>query len=183
MSLSSPHKIWTTAGNKPYEVAKPRIQLLFLSSKYPCARLTHHWSPENSDGFCTYPPCKEEGLIETAEHILLDCTAYTVARQSLTSLCLASQDRVIYQLVCTYMFSENFIQFLLDCSSLPPVIRAAQEHSDRIYSDLFYLSRTWCFGIHRERMKRLNKWKFRWFPPFPASTSLIPPYSSYIYSL
>ena len=36
MSLTAPHRIWTTAGGNPYEVAKARVQLLFLASQYPC---------------------------------------------------------------------------------------------------------------------------------------------------
>ena len=35
MSLDCPHKLWTTAGSNPFEVAKARIQLLFLSNQYP----------------------------------------------------------------------------------------------------------------------------------------------------
>ena len=69
MSLISPHKIWTTAGMKTHEVAKARIQILFLSSKYPCAKLARHWSPENDQGLCTNTPCKEERLLESVEHI------------------------------------------------------------------------------------------------------------------
>ena len=110
MSLSSPHKILTTAGNKPYEVSKARIQLLLLSSKYPCAKLTRHWSPEYSDGCCTHPPCKEQGLVETVEHMLLDCSAYTTVRQSLASLCLGSHDKVIHQITLS-----NFYLTALPC--------------------------------------------------------------------
>ena len=36
-SLSTTHPLWTSAGCKPYEVSKARIQLLFLGSQYPCA--------------------------------------------------------------------------------------------------------------------------------------------------
>ena len=50
-SLKSPHRLWTTAGEKPYEVAKARIQLLFLCSQYPCGSRTRHWSAE-SLGHC-----------------------------------------------------------------------------------------------------------------------------------
>ena len=161
MSLTSPHKIWTTAGNKSHEVAKARIQMLLLSSKYPCAMLTSHWGSENDQGLCTHPPCKEQMLQESVEHILLDCPAYTPTRQNLITMCLGKKDPVIHSLVCKYLFSSNFIQFLLDCSVLPLVVHYAQVHGEGIYRDLFYLSRTWCFALHRERMKRLNKWNFR----------------------
>ena len=36
MSLASPHRLWTSSGHNTYEVGKARIQLLFLSSQYPC---------------------------------------------------------------------------------------------------------------------------------------------------
>ena len=64
-----------------------------------------------------------------------------------------------------YFFGKNSIelvmQFLLDCSTIPEAIRCAQDHGCCIYDNLFYLSRTWCFAHHRERLKRLGKWKFR----------------------
>ena len=41
---------------------------------------------------------------------------------------------------------------LLDCSVMPEVIRSAQSHGSRVYDDLFYVGRTWCFAVHRERM-------------------------------
>ena len=77
LSLSTPHRIWTTAGQKPYEVAKARIQLLFLSGQYPCGSLTRHWSHENPQGFCTFPACHGSSQIETTEHILLLCQILT----------------------------------------------------------------------------------------------------------
>ena len=45
ISMTFPHKIWTIAGSNSYnEVAKARVQLIFMSSQYPCAKLTRHWS-------------------------------------------------------------------------------------------------------------------------------------------
>ena len=75
MSLSRPHKLWTTAGNNPFEVAKARVQLLFLSNQYPCAKVSRHWSAENPEGLCTYPLCHAQRLVESREHILLYCPA------------------------------------------------------------------------------------------------------------
>jgi hypothetical protein len=47
MSLSTPHKLLTSAGSKSYEVAKARIQLLFLANQYPSSKNTRHWSTQN----------------------------------------------------------------------------------------------------------------------------------------
>ena len=52
-----PHRLWVSADRNTYEVAKARIQLLFLSSQYPCAKLTRHRSHENPLGLCTNDLC------------------------------------------------------------------------------------------------------------------------------
>ena len=48
---------------------------------------------------------------------------------------------------------QDLMQLLLDCSSLPPVISAAQIYGEQISNDLFYIGRTWCFAIHCELLK------------------------------
>ena len=163
MSLASPHKLWTTAGKKSFEVAKARIQLLFLASQYPCGSLSKHWTPENPLGLCTFPDCHHKNLVETPEHVLLRCPAYTTTRKKNITICLKTQDPVSHRLVTSFLLSDStqkMMQFLLDCSVLPEVISGAQNYGKQIYDDLFYLSRTWCFSVHRERMKRLCKWNF-----------------------
>ena len=164
MSLKTPHRLLSSAGHKSYEVAKARIQLLFLSNQYPSNNHTRHWSPQNPQGICSYPPCLENNIIESNEHILLSCPAYTDTRVSLFLLCLRTKHPAIHQLIASILSSKShtkMMQFLLDCSSLPEVIRAAQVHGDQVYNHLFYLTRSWCFSLHRDRMKRLGKWKFR----------------------
>ena len=161
MSLSTPHRIWSTAGSNSYEVSKAKVQLMFLASQYPCAKLTRHWSTENPQGICSFQQCQDYGSIESPEHILLHCPAYSQTRQRIISLCLNMREQVSQQLVTLLLLSnssQKIMQFLLDCSAIPEVIHAAQIHGEQIYRDLFYLSRTWCFALHRERMKRLCKW-------------------------
>ena len=86
MSLASPHRIWTTAGQKCYEVAKARIQLLFLSSRYPCAKFSRLWSKDNPQGFCSFSHCQERQAVESPAHILLNCLAYASTRNSMIAL-------------------------------------------------------------------------------------------------
>ena len=160
MSLATTHKIWTTAGNKPYEVSKARIQLLVLGSHYPCAQYSRHWTPENPLGLCSFPMCMDHKLVESPEHILIHCPVYIATRQYLVSLCSNTSDPVSQFLMPKIMFSNMMMQFLLDCSALPLVIHFAQLFGDTLYKNLFYLSRTWCFSLHRERIKRLNKGNF-----------------------
>ena len=90
-------------------------------------------------------------------------TAYSHTRQRNISLCLNIRGQVSHQLVTLLLLSnssQKTMQFLLDCSAIPEVIHAAQIYGEKVYRDLFYLSRTWCFALHRERMKRLCKWNF-----------------------
>ena len=164
MSLTKPHKIWTTAGPKPYEVAKARIQLRFLGSQYPSAKHSLHWTPENPLGLCSFPDCQGKCIVESSEHILLSCPAYTTTRAKLICLCLRIKNPISHSLVTNIVLSNSnskIMQFLLDCTPIPEVIDSAQRFGDIIYNDLFYISRTWCFAIHRERMKRLCRWNFR----------------------
>ena len=163
-SLCKPHKLWEAAGSKSYEVTKARVQFLFLCSQYPCASLTRHWTSDNPLGLCTASPCREDEVIESPEHVLLYCPAYTSTRLNLLSLCLQLEHEVSHTLIVSYLLGKSeqqLMQVLLDCSSLPPVITAAQTHGPQIFNDLFYIGRTWCFSIHRERLKRLHRWNFR----------------------
>ena len=135
-----------------------------MTSQYPSAKFSRHWSPENPLGICSNGSCKEYEVIETSEHILLYCPAYNSARQNAIKLCLQIKNQHVHQLVTNFFITgpHKLLQFLLDCSVIPEVISMAQQHGNAIYNDLFYLGRTWCFGIHRMRMKRLCKWNFRW---------------------
>ena len=164
LSLTSTHRLWTCAGHKIYEVAKARIQLLFLSSQYPCGSRIKHWSPENSLGLCTFPICHDNCVEESPEHVLLHCPAYTSTREKMVSLCRSLANPVAGSIISEILegnSTKKIMQVLLDCSTLPEVISCAQLHGENIYRDLFYVSRNWCFALHRERSKRLGKWNFR----------------------
>ena len=163
-SIIKPHRLLTSAGNKMYEVDKARIQLQFLSSQYKCAQLTRHWSPANPNGLCTSPQCYEFNVVESLDHILLSCPSYNTTRQNMVNLILKLPNPVSHKIAVTHLLSKNtfkIMQMLLDCTTIPEVIRSAQIHGEKVYEDLFYIGRTWCFAIHRERMKRLQLWNFR----------------------
>ena len=147
MSLCKPHPLWTTAGSNPYEVSKAIQQARFLSGRYRTESLTRHWS-KSKNGYCQASTCYQ--VTENVEHILLHCTYYDNCRRNLKALWLSSTDPIIYQLVLEAFSSpsEYFLQFTLDCSTLPNVINASQCYGSKILDELFYLTRTWCFSIH-----------------------------------
>ena len=111
--------------------------------------------------YCLSPTCSNE--VESVEHILIHCRAYTECKRRLYSLWLSSPNPVVIKLV-TEAFSEEIeylLQFIIDCSVLPHVINAVQAQGPEILDDLFYLTRTWCYSIHRYRMKMLGRWIFQ----------------------
>ena len=67
-------------------------------------------------------------------------------------------------LVCQNIFEsilksseEQQVQFFLDCSVIPEVIKAAQMNNS-ILTLLFRATRTWCYSLHRTRLKMLGRW-------------------------
>ena len=146
-----------------YEVSKARIQLLFLSSQYPCEKRVRHWSGDNPEGFCSFISCREAGLVESPEHILLKCPAYSETRLRMITRSMRMRQAPTHTLMVKFLFSNTrkLMQLLLDPSGIPEVISCAQHYGEDIYSDIFYIGRTWCFSLHRERLKRLGKWNFK----------------------
>ena len=160
MNLTKPHPIWVTAGSNPYEVSKAIQQARFLSGRYRSAKLMRHWG-NNKDGFCLAPTC--HNTVESLEHILVQCKAYTESKTRLYSLWLSTRNKVVFKLVLEALSSETeyLVQFLVDCSVLPSVVKATQENGHVILKELFYLTRSWCFSIHKQRMKILGRWNFQ----------------------
>ena len=159
MSLKDPHPIWSTAGSNPYEISKAIQQARFLSGRYRTESLTKHWSM-NREGFCQSPTCNS--VVETVEHILIHCRAYTSCKKSLYSLWVSTPNPIVLGLVLEALSSETayLLQFILDCSVLPTVINATQKYGFMILEELFYLTRTWCFSVHKQRLMMLGRWKY-----------------------
>ena len=160
MSLTKPHPLWSTAGSNPYEIVKAIQQARFISGRYRSGCVTKHWSG-NNEGLCVAPSCTNQ--LETVGHILVNCSAYNDTKRRLYSLWLSTPNKTVLGLVLQALSSETdyLLQFILDCSVLPPVILATQTSGGHVLKELFYLTRSWCFSIHRQRMKYLGRWNFQ----------------------
>ena len=53
----------------------------------------------------------------------------------------------------------NKVQLILDPSVLPKVISTKQVEGPHIYDEIFHFSRSWCYSIHKKRLKLLGRWK------------------------
>ena len=160
MSLCKIHPLWSTAGSNPHEIYKAVQQARFLSGRYRSGNVTRHWSDE-SQGFYLYPTCTNQD--ETVRHVLVDCGAYNCCKSRLYSLWLSTPNKAVLSLVLEALSSEKsyLLQFILDCSVLPSVRSAVQVNGPQLLNDLFHLTRSWCFSVHRQRMKMLGRWNFQ----------------------
>ena len=135
-----------------------------LSRKYITDKLSRHWSV-NKSGLCSTPGCTGED-VGSLEHMLLFCPALADARQRIIALChkvaLENEDLTnILSSALNGQTTEMVMQFLLDCSSLPAVIILKQSGGNHLVERLFYISRSWCYSLHRSRMNKLGLFQYR----------------------
>ena len=128
-----------------------------LSGRYRTERLRRHWS-QNRDGHCLLPTCWETS--EDLEHILVRCPAHRQARARVLAMWtdyLATRPHLATVVEhYTALPGSHLVQFLVDPSVLPLVITLGQEHGEDAINALFYLTRTFCYSIHRCRLKHLG---------------------------
>ena len=168
MSLTKPHPIWSSCGSNPFECHKAVTVARMLSGRYLTDNLQRHWTPDNKEGFCLLPACQGQNSksLGTLEHLLLFCPALSHTRVKLLDLLLKiSVEHQALTTILSNAFTKpnhsTLLQLLLDCTSMPDVIHATQFSGDDLQNRLLYLGRTWCYAIHRERMKQMNLLKFR----------------------
>ena len=156
MSILRPHPMLLTSSHS-HEVNKMTVQLRMLSGRYRVGTLLKHFSPGHS-GVCEL--CGTE--IEDLVHLLLPrCPllkdrrtllveyAYTILGQSTTCINIFSE--------IINSNEETQVQFFLDCSVIPSIIRLSQNDKN-ILPLLFKVCRTWCYSLHRTRLKLLGRW-------------------------
>ena len=163
LTLSSPHPLWTSLDNNPYQAKAARIQAILLSGKYRSERLCRYWS-HNKEGFCLLQPCKNLRVYEDIEHIFIQCGGLTSERRRLETFTkdFLSDKPVLQPIVNTYLLktTDSYLrmQFFLDCSVLPLVISTFQTYGVIIHQQLFRISRTWCRSLHVARLKALGRY-------------------------
>ena len=156
MSLSRPHPILSTSPN-PYEVNKTVVQMRMLSGRYRVGSLTRHFAADNS-GLCEL--CGSE--VENLAHLLVQrCPLLVDRREALLDFAssVAQQSPLCLSILNTALAGgeEAWVQFVLDCSTSPDTIKASQSDPG-VLGILFKITRTWCYTLHRARLKLLGRW-------------------------
>ena len=160
LSLSAPHPLWTTCGSNPWEANEALVVSRMLSGQYISDWHARHWTRENPEGLCLL--CPGKGVPGTIQHLLLYCEALQDKRELIIShLRAQSQENDQLQLLLSNIFSsspEDQVQFLLDPSVTPVVISGCQMNLFCL-DDIFNLTRTFCYALHRRRMQMLGRFK------------------------
>ena len=164
MSLCDPHPMLVTAGASPYAVTMCTVQSIMLSGRYRTEELLSHWS-ESRSKFCKAPTCFGRSRSEDLPHILAFCPSLASTRRKLmvftfkysSSLTITDVRNLILKF-CSPAHPE-FSQFLVDCSTIPEVIATAQRYGPVVHEALFHITRTWCYALHRDRMRILGRWR------------------------
>ena len=164
-SLSKPHPIWSSAGSNPYEVEKACCQARMLSGRFRSCWLARHWSGDSS-GNCSLPTCRQDPTPGTISHILTTCEDLAPARLRIYSLWAEylKEYPLLLPIIINYTVNceqSQAVQFLLDCTVLPDVISLKQQHGQWVYDSLLYLTRSYCFSVHKSRLKLLGKWNLK----------------------
>ena len=160
-SLKVPHRIMSSAGS-PYEVTRAITVTRMLSGRYITCHRTRHWDKSNPTGACRLCPTVPgvDTPIGDLQHQLIFCPALQVARTRAVQLWAAHmvERPHLLPVVSHYTLGTlpDCLAFLLDPSSCPGTINAAQEHGQTVYQDCLYMSRVWCHSNHRLRMKMLK---------------------------
>ena len=157
MSLQRPHPMWASATSS-YHINKCVVTARMISGRYRCGTLLRHFSPTCS-GLCEL--CGEE--MEDLAHILLPrCPQLQDRKDILIQYALDRLEKLptaaaLFERLLYSQDTEKFVQFVLDPSAVQEVISAVQLQPD-ILSPIFRVTTTWCYAMHRTRLKLLGKW-------------------------
>ena len=160
MSLQTPHPLWTTSKHSVFETNKSVVVARLLSGRYVTDWHSRHWSA-NKEGFCLL--CPGKNIPGTLEHLLVTCDGLEEKRRLLSKyLYEQTEDKPQLRSLFLAMFRsslEDLVQFLLDPSVTPAVISGCQDNLFTLH-EIFSLTRTYCYGIHRRRLKLIGRFSF-----------------------
>jgi hypothetical protein len=158
-SLSQAHPIWTGSVGNSYECCKSTVLARMVSGRYRCETMCRFWS-SNKKGFCLAPTCHE--VPGDLEHLLTSCPALEHTRHQLHSLWCRKTVHLqpLHSLILQILGSSPAIQvrFILDCLSFPQLVHLIKLYGQSVQSLVFYLTRTWAYCTHREKLIMLGKW-------------------------
>ena len=143
-------------------INKSLVVTKMLSGQYRSDWHSRHWSKINKDGHCLL--CPGTNVSGTLEHMLVECPALDDKRRILLNFWnqQAEQNPHLQTLLKKVHSLETaqLVQFLVDPSAVSSVIAACQDGLLTL-SDVFSLTRTYCYGLHRRRLQLNGRFNSR----------------------
>ena len=140
-----------------------------LSGRYRTERQKRFWSG-NAHGNCQiHENCKTTP--ETLSHLLIKCPGLEGTRSRLLKSFLTDSPGPVKYLLSDILTlnDQQQTQFFLEPLSNPRVISLMQEIGSTITEKICYITRTFCFSLHRKRLIALGEWRGSGYPA-PAKT-------------
>ena len=160
-SLVAPHPMWEAAGSNAYEVNKTTVLARMISGRYRTDSLCRYWS-DNPQGYCLASTCNQ--TVGDLEHMLLQCPALQLVRNTITEMWLKRSTTVpdLQSLVLKVVASsaKKRMCFILDPTSMPDIVGLYQKHGMAVLDIVFYMTRTYAYGLHRKQLILRGKWPF-----------------------
>ena len=158
-SLLCPHPMWSSTAGNSFECSKSTVLARMVSGRYRTEAMCRFWST-NRSGFCLSDTC--QNVRGDLEHMLIVCPALEHTRHRLHSLwCRKTVEcPPLHRLILRILAStpETQVRFILDSTACPEIISLSQFYGQEIQDRILYLTRTWAFSIHRQKMKILGRW-------------------------
>ena len=131
-----------------------------ISGRYRSEDLTKHWTPSNRQGYCQAKTCVE--VAGSLEHILVECPALQQARNRQIKLWhdRSSKYPALHQMLGMVLASpaQVQVQFILDPSMFNGIIMLWEVHGQVILDHVYYLTRTYAYYLHREKLILHGRW-------------------------
>ena len=160
LGLTKSHPLFRTCSSSPREVEKATSQARLLSGRFRVEALSGHWTPWNKEGLCTLPECweTENSHKGTVEAFLMSCPSLSSTRDAMDTYCRSYITNRCPDLLPLLQkcLELDPVQFLLDCSTMAPVISAAQADGECVLFPLFKISRNYCHGLYTARVNLLR---------------------------
>ena len=106
------------------------------------------------------PSCwnTDEAHKGTVESFLLSCPSLSPIRETLKEYSMSYISNKYPHLItlATQCLSDDPVQFLLDCSTIPAVITAHQAEGEQVLYAFFKISRNYCHGLYKARINILR---------------------------
>ena len=152
--------LWLAAGSNSFECTKSLIVGKMVSGRYHSDYLCRHWTPTNKKDFCLADTCYE--VMGDLVHMLGACQSLQSVRERLFTFLMdrSTTTPALHSFITVMVCAapQALTQFVLDPSQFPAILAIWNSLGQYIINHTYYLTRTFAYYMHREKMIALGRW-------------------------